>query len=69
MNAVLVEVKTLDLERGKRRKPVQTLTSTWTSGGVEHTVTTTRLDGESAPDFIARHNEVLEAALVQYPSD
>ena len=68
MRDVLVEVRTMKPPKHKK-KIMQTLSTSWTSGGVEHTLTTTRQDGESAPDFIARHNEALDAALGQYPPD
>ncbi len=46
---------------------VQTMQSTWTSSGVQHTVTTTRQDGESDAQFVTRHNNAVQAALKQFP--
>lgn len=55
---VLVETKDIGM---------QTLTNSWTSGGMTVTVTTTRNSGESAGDFADRHKEAVDAALVKYP--
>lgn len=52
-----------------RLTDMQELSSTWTSGGVEHRLTTTREAEESNAAFVARHDVALEAALTQYPPD
>lgn len=46
----------------------QTLESSWTGqGGLEHKVTTTRIDGESATDFANRHKEAVDALKAVFP--
>ena len=45
------------------------MTSSWKSGGVTHTIETTRQDGESDAEFLARHQSALNAALELYPPD
>lgn len=46
---------------------MQTTSTTWTSGTTQHTVTTTRNDGESLEDFLKRHDDAVKAAQVIYP--
>lgn len=48
---------------------MQTLESTWVSGGVSRTITTTRTESESAGDFIARHAAAEAAAREVWPKD
>lgn len=48
---------------------MQTLTSTWLSGGVNQSITSTREEGESTQDFILRHKEALDAAVETWPVD
>lgn len=52
-----------------RRPNVSTVTSTWTSGGIPKSLTTTRNEGESAEDFARRHQEELNAMLLIFPRD
>lgn len=53
----------------ERSDPMSTVTSSWTSGGVLRTVTTTRRDGESAEDWARRHQEEVDALLLLFPKD
>lgn len=53
----------------RKEQNMQQITSTWTSGSVEHEVTTVRNAGESVDDFTARHNELFEAQKTLYPPD
>lgn len=46
-----------------------TLTASWTSKGVTHTVTTNQMDGESDAAFQARHNAAVAAQQEKYPPD
>lgn len=56
-------------EAVERNQPMSQMTATWTSGGISHTVTTTRRENESAEDFARRHQEELNAALALFPKD
>ena len=49
--------------------PAMTLTTTWTSGGVTHTVTTHQQPDESYDDFAARHQAAVAAQQAEYPPD
>lgn len=51
------------------RTNMQTLTTTWTSGGISRTITTTRTAGETTSAFIARHAEVEAEAFKHWPKD
>lgn len=53
----------------ERSYAMTTITSTWTSGGVPKSLTTTRREGESAEDFARRHKEELDAMLLIFPKD
>lgn len=54
----------------QRVKPSpMTLTTTWTSGGVTHTVTTHQQPDESYDDFAARHQAAVAAQQAKYPPD
>lgn len=53
----------------ERSNPMTTVTSSWTSGGIAKSVTTTRREGESAEDFAARHAEEVAALLALFPRD
>lgn len=53
----------------ERSNPMTTVTSSWTSGGILRTVTTTRRDGESAEDWARRHQEEVDALLLLFPKD
>ena len=46
-----------------------TLTATWTSGGVQHTVSTTQQEGEEQAAFEARHNDAVARQLAKYLPD
>lgn len=46
-----------------------TITSTWTSGGIERSVTTTRADGETDLQHAERHQAAVAAALKVFPKD
>lgn len=48
---------------------MQTLTSTWKSQGVTHTISTPREQNETVADWQGRHDEALEAALAEWPAD
>ena len=56
-------------DRAYQEALMTTMTSSWTSGGIVRTVTTTRRDGESAEDFAARHRDEVEAMLALFPKD
>lgn len=56
-------------ESNKRGVQMTTVTSSWTSGGILRTVTTTRRDGESAEDWARRHQEEVDALLLLFPKD
>lgn len=45
------------------------LSDTWTSGGVSHTVTTHRLQGESQSAWEARHAQAVDYWQTIYPPD
>ena len=45
------------------------VTSTWVSGGVTHSVTTTQQPGESVEDMMERHRLAVEAAQRTFPVD
>lgn len=49
------------------RRDMQTFTTTWTSGGVSHTCTTTRLSGEGDEAFARRHADAVTAMQKIYP--
>lgn len=57
------------VESNKRGVQMTTVTSSWTSGGILRTVTTTRRDGESAEDWARRHQEEVDALLLLFPKD
>lgn len=44
-----------------------TITTKWTSSQGEHSVTTTRQDGESEQDWISRHAHEVQTAQQQFP--
>ena len=47
---------------------VSTVTSSWTDAeNIDHSVTTTRLDGESSDDFAARHKSDVDALKALFP--
>ena len=48
---------------------MQTLTSSWLSGGVTHTVTTPYESPETAQEHLNRHDEAVKVALQRYPVD
>lgn len=45
------------------------MTTTWTSGGVAQSVTTTRNTGENFSDWLARHKAAVIAQATMYPPD
>ncbi len=53
----------------ERESIVSTITSTWTSGGVTRTLTTTRGENETAAEFAARHEAEFAAMLALFPRD
>lgn len=53
----------------ERNNVMSSHTATWTSGGIQHSHTTTRNEGESAEDFARRHQEELDAMLLIFPRD
>lgn len=67
--ATLLSQEPLHALQNQQEEPMQQLTSTWLSGGVSHTITTTRNTGESVEDWIGRHDEALEAAQQAWPVD
>lgn len=52
---------------GTTEEEVQTLETTWTSARGPEKVTTVRITGESASDFLTRHNEIVTAQQDAYP--
>jgi hypothetical protein len=48
---------------------MQTTTTTWTSDGMTHTVSTPRNDGETVTAWVARHKEAVDALKAIYPPD
>ena len=57
------------LEQAQEEKKMQTMSTTWKSGGVEMTLKTPRNEAEAAPAWMARHKEALDAAKVVFPVD
>ena len=53
----------------EREKIMQTATNEWMSGGMKTTVTTTKMSGETADEFAARHREQVNAMLRLFPKD
>lgn len=51
------------------RATMQSITSTWLSGGVTHAVTTPQDPGETVEAWIARHAEAVAAAQAVWPVD
>jgi len=47
----------------------QTISSSWVSGGITHTITTPKNPGESDGDWLTRHDSAVRAAKVIYPPD
>jgi hypothetical protein len=43
--------------------------TTWTSGGVQHTVKTTRAENETETEWCARHDSRVAAAKEMFPPD
>lgn len=52
-----------------RRRLMQTITTTWVSGGATYTVTTTRKEDEDLDAFNARHDAAVAAAMKLHPKD
>lgn len=48
---------------------MQTVTTTWTSGGAQQTVTTPRQEDESTEDWVARHRDAVVAMQAAFPPD
>lgn len=46
-----------------------TITSTWTSGGIQHSYTTTKQANETDAQHAARHAAGLAAMLEKFPKD
>lgn len=57
------------LERTEEEKRMQTMESTWMSGGVTMTVKTPRKEGETATVWMTRHMEGFNAAKAVLPVD
>ena len=57
------------LEQTQEEKKMQTMSTSWKSGGVEMTLKTPRQDPETAAAWMARHKEALDAAKVAFPVD
>ena len=55
--------------RELREASMQTMTSTWTSGGTTHTVTTPRNENESNEDWGKRHKDSLDEMQSLFPPD
>ena len=53
----------------RKESPMQQVTTTWTSGGLTVTVTTTRADGEKDDAFAERHKAAVTAMLAKFPKD
>lgn len=48
---------------------MQSITTTWTSGGTTHSVTTTQQSGEAWAQTLVRHDEAVKEAKRLYPPD
>lgn len=46
---------------------MQTLTTTWSSGAIEHAVVTPRESGETTEHWVNRHREAVEASQAIWP--
>lgn len=57
------------LETIERLMEDRMLSTKWTSGKLERTLTTIMRDGESAAAMAARHRVELEAAMAAFPRD
>lgn len=55
------------IETQQEEDAMQKLEASWPSGGMQHTVTTPRLEGEEVAAWAARHKEAVDALKVHFP--
>lgn len=59
----------VEIIKNREQFTMQTLTTTWNSGRVSRTITTTQKEGESAEAFVERHAVAEAAAFAKWPKD
>lgn len=59
----------IEFDKDRKEQREMSLTSTWTSGGVQHSLTTTKGETETAAEHATRHRIALAAAMIEFPND